>query len=329
MRVGILSFAHHHAETYIKNLLNHPDVELVGVADEDAKRGKEIAELHDTKFVKDYDTLLKESLDGVLVCSENAKHPELVKMAASAGANVLCEKPLATTDQAAKEMVEACNKAGVFLMTAFPMRFSVPAISVKQQIDKGTYGEIYCFNSANQGELPKKYRTWFVDPVLAGGGALVDHTVHLLDMMRWFLNDEVKEVYAQTNHVFHKDETIVETGGILMVTFKKDTFASIDFSWSRPDFWPTWGGLNFEMVTERGAIMVDAFSQTTQVYSEELQRPFWQYWGSDSNQGMINEFVNAFKEERQPMVTGVDGLRAVEVVTAAYESARTGKPILL
>jgi predicted dehydrogenase len=147
--------------------------------------------------------------------------------------------------------------------------------------------------------------------------------------MRWFLDDEVAQVYAQANRIFHADEVQVETGALEMINFRKGAFATIDASWSRPPYWPTWGGLTFEMVTERGALIVDAFKQNVAVYSHEAQRPAWHFWGSDINQAMVEEFINSIREERAPLVTGMDGLRAVEVTVAAYESARIGQPVKL
>ena len=81
----------------------------------------------------------------------------------------------------------------------------------------------------------------------------MDHTVHLVDIMRWYLGREVSEVYAQTNRIFYADEVQVETGAVELITFENGAFASIDASWSKPAYWPSWGGLTFEMVTERGA----------------------------------------------------------------------------
>jgi predicted dehydrogenase len=329
MRIGILSFAHHHAEAYIQNLRAIPGVELVGVADEDAGRGQRFAGQYETHFFRSYEDLIASKPDGVIVTTENSKRRPLVEMAAAGGVNVLCEKPIATALDEARREVEACERAGVLMMTAFPMRFSTPLLEVKARLEGGDLGEVLCFNATNQGELPTKHRTWFADKTLAGGGAIMDHTVHLVDIMRWFLQSEVSEVYAQTNRIFHAGEVEVETGGLEMITFQNGVFASIDASWSRPPYWPTWGGLTFEMVTERGAVIVDAFKQNLTVYSHALERPVWSYWGSDSNQAMVEEFVNAIRENRPPSVTGMDGYRALEVALAAYQSAETGQPVKL
>jgi predicted dehydrogenase len=329
VKIGIMSFAHHHAEAYINNVRQVPDVEFIGLTDEDAQRGQRFAQQFQAPCFDSYEALLNARPDAVLVCSENGKHRPLVEMAAAAKVHVLCEKPLATNPTDSQAMVEACRKAGVKLMTAFPMRFSTPLLEVKARLDAGDLGQVYCFNATNQGEAPLHLRPWFVDRELAGGGALTDHIVHLADVMRWYLGSEVIEVYAQSNRILYADEVKVETGGLVMLTFANGVFASIDCSWNKPNYYPTWGGLTFEMVTDRGAVLVDAFRQNLTVYSHAAQRPLWAYWGSDMNQAMIDEFVAAIRETREPRVTGEDGHRAVEIVAAAYESARTGQPVRL
>ena len=330
MKIGILSFAHHHGEAYITNLRRMPEgqgVELLGVADDDPMRGQRIASQCQAIYFHSYEDLLEAKPDGVIICSENNRHRALVEMAASRGIHVLCEKPIATTLEDARAIVDACDKAGIILMTAFPMRFSAPLLEIKFRLDNGDFGDVYCFNATNQGELPTKHRAWFVDPDLAGGGAIMDHTVHLVDIMRWLLGSEVKTMYARSNKIFHADEVSVETGALEMLTFQNGTFATIDASWSRPQYWPTWGGLTFEMVTQRGAVVVDAFRQNVNIYRHDWQRSNLAYWGSDMNHAMVSDFVAAIREQRPPRVTGVDGLRAVEATLAAYESVRTGKTV--
>jgi len=327
IKIGILSLAHHHGEAYISNLRNMDGVELLGVADDDPTRGAEIAGQNGARLFPSYEALLDAKPDGVIICTENNRHRPLVEMAAARGIHVLCEKPIATTLEDARAIVDVCEKAGVVLMTAFPMRFSAPLLEIKARFDNGDFGDIYCFNATNQGELPTKYRAWFADPKLAGGGAIMDHTVHLVDMMRWFTGSEIETMYARSNRIFHADEVQVETGALEMLTFENGVFATIDASWSRPQYWPTWGGLTFEMVTQRGAVVVDAFRQNLNVYRHDWQRSNWAYWGSDMNHAMVREFASAISVNRPPLVTGLDGLRAVEAALAAYESDRTGKTV--
>lgn len=334
MRLAIMSFAHLHAEGYIHNLRAIPDVEMIGFADEDADRGRHFSELYNTRWFESYRALLAEKPDGVIVCSENANHRDLAGMAAEAGAHILSEKPLATSLEDAQAMIDVCERAGVQLMTAFPMRFSAPVIEIKKLVESSQLGHIYGCNTTNQGQLPRLHsaypRDWFVDKKLAGGGAAADHTVHVADLLRWFLGNEVVEVYAELNDIFyHHEDLNVETGGLVMLTFENGTFATIDCSWSKPPTYPTWGGLTMELVGENGLAAVDAFKQVMPVYAQGAARPYLAYWGSDANQGMINEFAAAVRNNRTPSITGYDGYKAVEIVQAVYQSAESGQPVKL
>jgi predicted dehydrogenase len=214
-------------------------------------------------------------------------------------------------------------------MTAFPMRFSAPLLETKAMLDSGGLGRIYGCSTTNQGQMPRHHREWFVDKELAGGGAVMDHTVHLADILRWYLGCEVVEVQAQTNRILHRDTVDVETGGLIMLTFEDGTFASIDCSWSRPRHYPTWGGLRMKLIGERGIVDIDAFRQNLTTYGHPKQHTAWAFWGSDMNQVMVNEFVAAIRESRQAAVTGYDGYKALEIALAAYASAEAGQPVTL
>lgn len=328
MKLGLLSFAHIHAEAYAHHLRTLPGVEFLGIADDDTVRGQDAAHRYGARFFPTYAELLAEQPDGVVVCSENARHRPLVEMAAQTGAHILCEKPLATTLADAQAMVEVCERAGVVLMTAFPMRFSAPLLEIKALIDRGGLGVVHACTTTNQGQLPRRYREWFVNKELAGGGSATDHVVHLADALRWLLGQEVTEVYAQLNHIIHS-EVEVETGGLVMLSFGDGTFASIDCSWSRPANWPTWGGLTMNLIGDKAVVEVDAFRQNLAAFSNRPQHPEWLAWASDADRAMLLDFVAAIRDRRPPLVTGLDGLQAVEIVQAVYRSADAGHPVAL
>lgn len=329
IRIGVMSFAHPHAEGYVENVRAIPEAELVGAADDDRTRGEHHAARLGLRLWPTYEDLLAQQLDGVIVCSENARHRPHVEIAARVGAHILCEKPLATALTDARAMIEACAHAEVHLMPAFPMRFNAPLLEVKRALDDGRLGDLSCCVTTNQGQNPGRHRHWFVEQQLAGGGAVMDHTVHLVDVLRWYLRSEVVEVYAQTTDLLPGGNAEVETGGLILLTFANGVFATIDCSWSRPESFPTWGGLTMEFVGGRGVLSVDAFRQNLMIYPERSPGVTMRNWGSDANQAMIAEFVTAIQERRNPAVTGLDGYRALEVVVAAYESARKGQPVRL
>jgi predicted dehydrogenase len=328
MRIGLLSFAHVHAAGYAARLSRMPDVELAA-ADDDVDRGAELAGKLGIRFFSSYEDLFAWRPDGVVVCVENVGHRSLTEAAAEAGAHVLCEKPLATTLADARAMIESCRRAGVRLMTAFPMRFSPPVGALQGLLREGRLGRVVACTGTNQGQMPGHERAWFVDPALAGGGAVMDHTVHVADLLGWLLDVPAVEVYAQSNRICHAGSVAVETGGLLVVTYADGTVATIDCSWDRPDSFPTWGGLTLEVVGERGTVAVDAFSQVVGQYSDRERNVAWLPWGSDLDARMLDEFVAGVREGRQPQPDGEAGLRALEIALGAYRSTETGQPVPL
>lgn len=329
LRTAILSFAHLHAYSYIHHFRSLPGVEFIGFADDDAARGKHFADHFGVRLFDSYAALLAEKPDAVCICSENVYHHDLTLMAAEAGAHILCEKPLMTNIEQGRAMLEACEKAGVRLMTAFPMRFNAPTIEGRKAVESGALGRIYGCSTTNQGKMPRDVR-WFTDRKLAGGGAMMDHIVHVADLLRWYLGSEAVEVFAECNAILNSDfGADVETGGQVMVTFANGAFATIDFSWNKPPYYPTWGGVTLEIVGETGLLTINAFKQTIAVYSRESDRPSWPFWGSDSDRGMIAEFLSAVRENRAPSVTGYDGYKAAEIAVAAYRSVEAGQPVSL
>lgn len=328
IRIGLMSAAHLHARGYA-DALRALGVECIGIADDDRERGRAFAQQHELTDFESYEALLDASPDGVIICSENTHHAALMKLAASASVHVMTEKPFTTTMEDGISAVETCRAAGVKLMTAFPMRFNPPMREVKGLIANGSLGQVYAMNGTNQGQLPKRHRAWFVDKMLAGGGAMMDHIVHLADVMRWYLNSEAVEVYAQSNRILYAHDADVETGGLVMITFANGVFATIDCSWSKPLAYPAWGGVTLDVIAEKGVVNANAFKQIFTVFNETRVLPRYAYWGSDSDEGMVREFIDAIREDREPSVTGEDGLRATEIVVAAYRSAETGQPVRL
>jgi predicted dehydrogenase len=326
MRIGLLGVAHLHVDAYVGNLRS-ADAEVVGVTDRDPVRGRRWAQEHGVPWFDGRDALLDAGLDGVVVCSETARHRADVEAAARAGVAVLCEKPLATTEVDAEAIVAGCADADVHLATAFPMRYSPPLRRVADLVAAGALGEVRAAQGTNQGELPMRHRSWFVDPDESGGGALMDHVVHLADVLRWYLGRDPVEVFAATNRILHGETVPVETGALVVLTYADGTFASIDASWSKPDVYPTWGGLTLELVGEHGTVAVDAFSQHLVVHGGPSGPLAWPAWGSDANQELIDDFLAAIREDRPPLATGADGLAATRVALAALRSAAAGQPV--
>jgi predicted dehydrogenase len=325
-RIGILSFAHMHAYSYATALSQMDGVELVGLWNEDAAQGEEFARRFNTRFFHDGEALLKEGLDGVLICSDNASHRRLTELAARHTRHILCEKPIATTLEDARAMIETCEAQGAKLQIAFPVRFAPPVISLKQLMEQQALGRVYSLKTTNHGSMPGG---WFVDPARSGGGAVIDHTVHVIDLLRWFFGAEVTEVYAEIGYGLLHPGQQIDDAGMLSFSLSNGAYGTLDTSWSRPSAFPTWGDVTIEVVGERGWIRLDAFKQQFAVYSNQSSRAQWVGWGSNMDLGLMRDFVGMIREGREPSITGYDGLKALEVALAAYRSADAGQPVAL
>jgi predicted dehydrogenase len=326
IRIGMLSFAHQHAYGYASCLGQIRCVELVGIWDDDATRGEGAAARFATGFFADVDALLEKKLDGVIICAENARHRTLTELAAPRTQHILCEKPLATTLSDAQAMIDTCAARGAKLQTAFPVRFSPPVQRLKELLDEDTVGRVYSVKTTNHGSVQSG---WFIDKSLSGGGAVIDHTVHVIDLLRWFWGTEVTEVYAEVGYsLLHRDLGI-DDAGLLSFQLANGAYGTLDTSWSRPASYPTWGDVKLEVLGEKGIIRVDALRQHVAVYSEDSGKGRWVGWGSNMDLGLVKDFIDMIVTGREPSITGHDGLKALEVALAAYRSAATGRPVPL
>ncbi|MGW2520886.1 Gfo/Idh/MocA family protein [Streptomyces sp. NPDC001617] len=335
MRVAVLSFAHVHAATYLRLLRERDDVELVsadpGAPPGDPDRGPLLAERLGVPYVDTWDEVFDQPLDAAIVTSENARHRELVERAAAAGVPVLCEKPLATTEADARAILDACARAGVGLMTAYPVRFASAFGALRRAVHDGSLGRLISVSGTNSGRNPARSQPWFGNRELAGGGAVMDHTVHIADLMDVLLDGaQATEVYAQANSVLDADLGLdVETAGLVTIRYPGGTVAAVDCSWSQPKDHPTWGGLTLTCIGERAIVEFDAFPRLLGGFDASVGRARWEPGGEDLDALMLDAFLDTARTGRRPSPDGEAGLRSLRIVLAAYESLRTRQPVAL
>ena len=268
-------------------------------------------------------TFFSHALDGVIICSENIKHREHVEAAAGEVGYILCEKPIATTLEDASAMLDVCARTKTHLQLAFPVRFSPPVERLAQVVRAGGLGELYAATCTNHGQMPAG---WFQDAALAGGGAVMDHTVHIIDALRWMTGAEVSEVYATIREQLMHPDVAIDDAGLLSLVMEgglltRPLHVSLDASWSRPASYPTWGDVTIEMIGSQGTLWVDAFKQHATIHSNQAGAK-QAYWGSDIDRRLITDFCEAISQQRPPSITGEDGLKALEVALTAYRAAK-------
>lgn len=318
LRVGILSVAHLHANSYVHAFGKDPRTELAGLWDHDRQRGQDYAAARGLPFFEERDALLDAS-DAVCVCSENNLHLENVVAAAAKGKHVLCEKPLVAREEDAVAMREAVERAGILLMTAFPCRFSPAFARLKERVRNGDVGRVRAICATNRGSCPGG---WFTQPELSGGGAMIDHVVHVTDLIRDLLGEEPARVQAQTGNNMYGQAW--EDTAMVTLEFPSGIFASLDSSWSRPAGFKTWGDVTMTVVGEGGTIEMDMFGPSVSVYGENGYRS--SAYGSDLDAAMIEAFLRACLDGAPVPTTLHDGLQAARTALAGYRSLETGQP---
>lgn len=318
--LGVLSAAHPHAESYANALTENSAIEFVGIADENEQRGRKLAERHGVNYRTS--ERLFDAVAGVVVCSANTVHREKIEQAATRDVDVLCEKPLATDHDTAREIIEACEEADVQLGMAMPLRFSDPVRQAKCALEADAVGTIHAITGTNRGQMPD---SWFVEPERSGGGAITDHTPHVVDLVHHLTSERVVEVYAESGTRFH--DLAVEDVNLLSMELTDGTQLTLDGSWSRPEEWPTWGSATLELLGTEGVLSVDCFDQTLQYVGSANGDIRWPFWGTDPDEALVTDFASAVREDRPPATTGCEGAAVVAVIDAAYRSVERNKPV--
>ena len=326
-RLAIISLEHLHAAYYLPCLRNLPGIEVVAVAESGQRRVSAHASLLEgLTVVSDYHQLLRPgAVDGVLVCSANSHHKQVVLDFARAKIPILCEKPIATKCSDAREMLAICEANDVPLGICFPVRFSEPLRQAKRLVEQGGLGPVVAVKATNHGTMPGD---WFVDPQLSGGGAIMDHTVHVVDALRWLFDAEFTQVFAHAANRLHPIP--VEDVGLLTLEMSNEVFVTLDTSWSRPNrSFPIWGDVTIEIIGTRGVLSVDLFPWTLNYYSESAGKHLADARDGDLSLRMLENFVGMIEGRATLSATGLDGLRALEVVEAAYKSIATQRAVPL
>jgi predicted dehydrogenase len=336
VKIGILSFAHYHANFWAEALRDSPDAELAGIWDDDAGRGQAAAEQYGTRFEPDIDALLA-ACDGVAVCSATLHHADLIERAAAAGRHILCEKPLATTLADCDRIEAAVRGAGVSFMQSFPKRFDPVNHEVRRLVRDGELGQIMLMR-VRHGHLyglgPGHGMPWCEDPELSGGGALLDEGVHGADFIRWMFGPP-ESVMAMISHVAlgHALENLGLAvfrypDGLLCELAASTTFAAGDNS--------------IELFGTKGAAVLSGVDLASRDVTEGsflkvclLDGSAERHWqvspivprfktGGFHQQNAL-QFVETLKSGSAPPITLEEGRGALAMILAAYRSARSGR----
>ena len=297
--------------------------EIVSVMSSDETRGAAYARENgipaSTTRLED---LLASGIDAVYIATTNQHHKSQALAAAAAGKHVLCEKPLALTLADAHEMVAACRAAGVVMGTNHHLRNAGTHRAMRDAIASGRIGKPLFARVFHAVHLPPHLQGWRIDNPGAGGGVVLDITVHDADTLRFVLGDEPVSVTAMTQ-ASGMAAAGLEDGIMGIARFEGGVIAQ----W-HDAFTTKHASTGFEVHgTDGSLVATDCMTQQpkgtvvlrTAGGSEELPVDRTNLYVRS-----VTNFQAAIRGEGQPSASGQDGIRSLAMALAAIEAANTG-----
>ena len=342
---------------HAKGYKTSDDTELVAACDTDSVRlgqfGDEFA-LPTTGLFTDYHKMLAAvQPDIVSVCLPNFLHAEVTTTALEAGTHVICEKPMAINVTDAEQMIAVGQKASRQLAICYNHRYNADCLWFKHAVSNGLLGEIYHVDAAWRRETGIPGRGWFGNKTLAGGGALIDLGVHVLDMALWFMDfPQVLTVSGAVRTKFGPDGLKTwgrKPGDIINPPFDVDDGATgflrlnngasmvLCATWAEHRE-PLDDLLRIEVQGTRGSLVMNVpnynHENTLTFYTEiggepVVTRPVPRPIEKQGHSAFVSLTANAIRNGTTLPADGVQGLSAVRVLAALYQSAGSGHEIAL
>ena len=327
VKIGMLSFAHVHANGYARQVNENERAKLVAVWDHIEDRGKKAAEQHKVPFYSDLDKILDLDINAVVVNVETNRHPEVMVAAAKAGKHIFTEKALAITVDECDEIIEAVEASGVKLMISLPSRCRKELLLAKRAVEDGLLGDITFGRGrvAHSASLDKWFgggSAWFVNAEEAGGGALFDLGCHRMDIIRWMMG-EPKKVMAIINNFSPNYE--IDDNSATIIEFANKGIGVVDVAFVHRS-----GPNPFELFGTEGSITMGAgpLSLTTTKLSDNQIKEYIAN-GPDNLPSPMQQWINALEDGTEMTITIQDGRNLTELLQAAYMSSEQGKAIEL
>ena len=340
--IGIISFAHGHANAYCNQMQTFDDVKLVACWDDNAERGEAAA----TQFGMNYSPHLEDvihhpQIDAVIVTCETNRHAEMVEATAVAGKDILCQKPMALTLADCDRIEAAVQKTGVKFMMGYQMRRDPANIEMKRLIDSGVLGKIgvlrrrHCINALFSEAFVTGTSRWHIEPE-KNMGMFMDDASHATDFIHWMLGKPTS-VIAEIDNIL--TDVAPDDTGLAVYRFPSGAMAIL------LNTSVTLAGENTtEIYGDEGVVIQNygdapscniprpADAVALKLYTRDS--PSWKDLGIAIPNGhgeriaaVPRPFIDCLKNDTEPDVTVEDGRVSVEMILGAYQSAREGKRV--
>lgn len=340
-KVGIVGLENwYHSLPLVKYCMESEDYELVGVVDETTVHLEEFARDYNIKNVySNLHTFLdNQKMDVVVVNNATSDHEDVIKVVAQRGIHILCDKPMATTTQGAKQIIQIAENSKIKLGILHNFRFSPTLIELKKKIESNIIGQPRSITYSLRARLPEDWPGsgdpgWYADRKRAGGGAFADHAAHTIDAICWILGTNIKSVDAQMANLVHKDLD-VEDYGIAVIRYKNEIMVTVESTWTAQKILGSSEML--QVIGDTGEIFASRFFQPNICIKAHLKgfnppvsynvaEPVW----TENLKRAFDNFVASIKGKEKLRTSAEDGAVTVQIIEAAYKSADSGHTIIL
>jgi len=341
---GRISFKH--IEAFVSNA---DKLTVTAICDPVLSRAKEKESEYKKSFpdagisvFADYrEMLVKQKPDIVTIASESGKHCKIAVDCLEAGCHVICEKPMALSTKDADVMIAAAKRKNRKLAVCFQNRFNAPVQKLRAALEAGRFGRIlhgavqirWNRNEAYYAEAPWR-GTWEQD-----GGTLMNQCTHGIDLLQWIMGEDAVRVQAQTRRFLRPIEA--EDFGAAIIEFKSGAVGIIEGS---ADIFPKNINETLSVFGEKGSVVIGglavnkletwrfADAETTGDTEEKVLNPNEKdpptVYGF-GHSALFKDFIDAIEKNREPLISGESGKKALEIILAVYKSQKTGKPVSL
>ncbi|GEC91582.1 Gfo/Idh/MocA family protein [Brevibacillus brevis] len=328
----------HISKKHIEAIENVENAKLVTVCDTSVERLQETCEKYQVNGYKDLGEMLdnQPEIDVVCICVPSGLHAKLAIQAANAKKHLIVEKPIALTIQDAETIVQACKDNGVKLSVVHPNRFRPAIMALKKAMTTGQFGKISHANATlrwNRNQAYYDQAAWRGTKEM-DGGVLMNQAIHNLDLLLWLMGpvEEVQGYSATRLRNIEAEDVAAATvrfqNGALGIIEAAATIFPKNFEESLSIFGES--GTAVVSGTTANWIKHWEFESLPKQHAEALiQEVEHDPYGTPGQEEIIRDMVDAIRSDRDPVVSGVDGLEALKLVLAIYKSAELGKPVKL
>jgi predicted dehydrogenase len=323
--LGVGEMGKRHAEN-LRRLV--PEARLVAVADVAAQRAKQVAdELEIEHAYRSLEEMaLRKDIDAILIATPDKFHAAAIRTAASAGKNILCEKPIATTLDDADAALREVSRARVRLQIGFMRRYDPAYVAAMKRIEGGEIGTPVIFKSVGRDKDEPPLAAYQSN---VNGMLFYNNTIHDFDLARWLMTDEVCEVQAYTTSTIRPEVATFGDAVASVVNLKYvhgaigniESYVQAIYAYD----------VRTEIVGSKGSIFVGSLQKTPATFlsthgSNEILADHFLSRFADAYLAEVQDFVHTILTDREPRVTGDDGLRALEIAAAAENSHLESRP---